>query len=297
MSDQHLHSSPLGQQSAYIDTYDKALLFPILRQPKREAIGIGQVLPFKGYDVWTAFELSWLNAKGKPMVALADIIIPCESKNIIESKSFKLYLNSFNNTLFEKPERVRDTLISDLSHAAGLAVDVTLIFEPRSIGTEANVINATQTPFVGNELGHHATIGRFDGFCIDDLDVMCTQYTVNPELLHTSVARVQNKKIYSNLLKSNCLVTGQPDWGSVQIVYSGPCIDLTSLLQYIVSYRNHNEFHEQCVERIFMDIQTHCQPDELTVYARYTRRGGLDINPLRSTHAIKPPENRRLFRQ
>ena len=275
MSDQPIHSSPLGQRSSYIDNYDNSLLFPILRQPKREAIGIGASLPFNGYDLWTAFELSWLNAKGKPMVALADIIISCESKCIIESKSFKLYLNSFNNTQFATPEIVRETLTRDLSKAAGLPVDVILFFE-----SSAN-----------------AVVGHFEGVCLDDLDVECTQYTVNPDLLSISAERAQARQLYSHLLKSNCLVTGQPDWGSVQITYSGPCIDPASLLQYLVSYRNHNEFHEQCVERIFMDIQTHCQPDELTVYARYTRRGGLDINPIRSTNKIVPPENTRLFRQ
>ena len=268
--------SPLGQQSAYIDTYDNRLLFPILRQPKREAIGITASLPFTGYDVWTAFELSWLNAKGKPVVALADIIINCESPCIIESKSFKLYLNSFNNTPFASPEIVRGTLISDLSAAAGVAVDITL--------------------FCASDYSN-AVINQFDGFCLDELDVACTQYTVNPDLLRVSVGHVKNSQLYSHLLKSNCLVTGQPDWGSVQITYSGPRIDEVSLLQYLVSFRNHNEFHEQCVERIFMDIKTHCQPDDLTVYARYTRRGGLDINPIRSTIAIAPPSNGRLFRQ
>ncbi len=268
--------SPLGQHSAYIDTYDKSLLFPILRQPKREAIGIGQSLPFKGYDVWTAFELSWLNTKGKPMVALADVVIACESPYIIESKSFKLYLNSFNNTQFASSEIVCDTLRSDLSDAVGVPVDVTLFFESDDT---------------------HAIIHSFEGFCLDDLDVVCTQYTVNPHVLQVSAERVQKSKLYSHLLKSNCLVTGQPDWGSIQITYSGPRIDHPSLLQYLVSYRNHNEFHEQCVERIFMDIKTHCQPDELTVYARYTRRGGLDINPIRSTTTLMPPVNGRLFRQ
>ncbi len=273
MSMQYAHLSPLGQRSAYIDTYDNSLLFPILRKPKREAIGIGHALPFKGFDMWTAFELSWLNAKGKPMVAMADIIIDCESPCIIESKSFKLYLNSFNNTQFASPEIVRDTLIRDLSHAAGLSVEVMLVLETEVL------------------------ISPFDGVCLDNLDVECTQYTVNPKSLRVSADRVQHERVYSHLLKSNCLVTGQPDWGSVQITYSGPRIDQSSLLQYLVSYRNHNEFHEQCVERIFMDIQTHCQPDELTVYARYTRRGGLDINPIRSARALTPPSNIRLFRQ
>ena len=165
------------------------------------------------------------------------------------------------------------TLIRDLSDAAGLAVDVTLIFES------------------------NAVVDQFEGLCLDDLDVTCTQYTVDPKLLRFSEGSVQNCVVYSHLLKSNCLVTGQPDWGSIQITYTGPSINPASLLQYLVSYRNHNEFHEQCVERIFMDIKTHCHTEELTVYARYTRRGGLDINPIRSTTALIPPVNRRLFRQ
>jgi len=270
--------SPLGKQSAYIDTYDNSLLFPIARKPKRDAIGIGEELPFKGYDIWTAFELSWLNDKGKPMVALADIIIPCESPCIIESKSFKLYLNSFNNSSFDTPQRVQETLIRDLSHAAGLPVDVTLFFESD----------------LTNQVVH-----RFDGLCLDDLDISCVEYNVNPELLRNAVSAepVQKSQVYSHLLKSNCLVTGQPDWGSIQITYSGTRMNHDSLLRYLVSYRNHNEFHEQCVERIFMDIKKHCHPDELTVYARYTRRGGLDINPIRSNRSFTPPVNGRLFRQ
>ena len=273
MLEEPVDSSPLGKRSDYIDRYDKTLLFPILRQPKREAIGIGSMLPFKGFDIWTAFELSWLNDKGKPFVAMADIIIPCESQHIIESKSFKLYLNSFNNSQFTSPKIVEETLTRDLSNAAGLPVTVNLLFDP-----------------IGE-------ISRFTGICLDDLDITCTQYTVNPQLLAVSAGHSQHTKVYSHLLKSNCLVTGQPDWGSIQITYTGPTIDPASLLQYLVSYRNHNEFHEQCVERIFMDIKTHCRPEELTVYARYTRRGGLDINPIRSTHAIFPPVNGRLFRQ
>ena len=276
MSEAFVNSSPLGKRSAYIDTYDRSLFFPMLRQPKREALGIGATLPFNGYDVWTAFELSWLNPKGKPMVALADIIIPCESEYLIESKSFKLYLNSFNNTSFASSDLVRDTLIRDLSNAAGLAVKVTLSFAQDY---------------------SNAAIGHFEGTCIDELDVTCVDYTVNPELLCVSKEHVQTSQVYSHLLKSNCLVTGQPDWGSVHITYSGFRIDNVSLLKYLVSYRNHNEFHEQCVERIFMDIKNHCEPEELTVYARYTRRGGLDINPIRSSMKLLPPVNSRLFRQ
>lgn len=271
-----LTSSPLGQRSIYIDNYDDTLLFPISRQPKREAIAIRHPLPFKGYDIWTAFELSWLNEKCKPVVAVADIIIPCDSPNIIESKSFKLYLNSFNNTRFSSPELVRDLIQRDLSKVAGLPVEV-IMCSPQEF---------TNSP-----------IGQFDGFYLDELDIVCSEYKVNAELLQTSQFYVNNYSVYSHLLKSNCPVTGQPDWGSVSITYSGPQIEPNTLLQYLVSFRNHNEFHEQCVERIFMDIMTRCQPEELTVYARYTRRGGLDINPIRSTNLIVPPRNSRLYRQ
>lgn len=271
-----LTSSPLGQRSIYIDNYDDTLLFPISRQPKREAIAIRQPLPFKGYDIWTAFELSWLNEKCKPVVAVADIIIPCDSPNIIESKSFKLYLNSFNNTRFSSPELVREIIQRDLSKVAGLAVEV-LIYSPQEFA--------------------NSPIGQFEGFYLDELDIGCSEYKVNAELLQTSQVYVNNYSVYSHLLKSNCPVTGQPDWGSVLINYSGPQIDANRLLQYLVSFRNHNEFHEQCVERIFMDIRSRCQPEELTVYARYTRRGGLDINPIRSTNLIAPPRNSRLYRQ
>lgn len=276
MSEQSLHQSPLGQKSAYQDTYDSTLLFPISRQPARDKIGVSSILPFQGYDIWTAFELSWLNPNGKPMVAMADIIIPCESSYLIESKSFKLYLNSLNNTVFDSPEKVRATLKGDLSEQVKTIVDVKLYAAHHS---------------------HQMRVHQFEGMLLDDLDVICSEYQVNPHLLHVLQEHVEEKTVYSHLLKSNCLVTGQPDWGSIQISYSGRKIDESSLLQYIVSYRNHHGFHEHCVERIFMDIKTHCHPKELTVYARYTRRGGLDINPIRCTNNLNAPNNDRLFRQ
>ncbi|WP_019216477.1 NADPH-dependent 7-cyano-7-deazaguanine reductase QueF [Legionella tunisiensis] len=276
MSEHYLHASPLGRRSAYIDNYDNSLLFPIARQTKREGIGIGLSLPFTGYDIWTAFELSWLNQEGKPVVAVADIIMPCESVNLIESKSLKLYLNSFNNTIFDSAEAVQETIACDLSKAAGSVVQVVLYKAEGFI---------------------EASIGRLEGVCLDELDISCSEYKVNPRLLNISTEKVENVVLYSHLLKSNCLMTGQPDWGSISITYSGPRINNESLLQYLVSFRNHNEFHEQCVERIFMDLTTYCQPDELTVYARYTRRGGLDINPIRSTKPVVPPANIRLYRQ
>lgn len=273
---QDLHNSPLGQATIYTANYDDSLLFPIARQPNRDLLGISKILPFKGYDIWTAFELSWLNEKGKPIVAIADIIIPCNSPNLVESKSFKLYLNSFNNTHFASTALVQETLTKDLSKAVGLPVEV--VIYPASVQS-------------------HSQIENFQGIYLDDLDISCSQQKVNAELLTTSDERVENCTVYSHLLKSNCPVTGQPDWGSISINYSGSQINNETLLHYLISFRNHNEFHEQCVERIFMDLTTRCKPEELTVYARYTRRGGLDINPIRSSRPLMPPKNSRLYRQ
>ena len=275
--------SQLGQRSAYVDRYDPTLLFPLPREPKRREIGISGRVPFLGADLWTAFELSWLNPRGKPQVALAHITIPCESTHIVESKSFKLYLNSFNNTAFESAEVVRERIRADLSAAiwqggpvmAGAGVRLLL---PEAFGREA--------------------VQDLPGLCLDRLDVECTLYQPAPELLSAAHhEQPVTEVLTSHLLKSNCLVTGQPDWGSVQIAYSGPQIDQAGLLQYIVSFRNHNEFHEQCVERIYMDILTRCKPSKLAVYARYTRRGGLDINPWRCSHPQQPPAAVRTARQ
>ncbi len=273
---QDLMNSPLGQPTIYTANYDDSLLFPISRKPNRDSLHIGQHLPFKGYDIWTAFELSWLNEKNKPIVAIADIIIPCDSPNLIESKSFKLYLNSFNNTQFASTDVVGDIIKRDLSKAAGLPVEV-IIYPAKDFSS--------------------SQIGCFEGLYLDELDVSCSESRVNAELLLSCDERVENFAVYSHLLKSNCPVTGQPDWGSILINYSGSRIDEKTLLKYLVSFRNHNEFHEQCVERIFMDLKARCNPDELTVYARYTRRGGLDINPIRSTKPLDPPQNARLYRQ
>ena len=277
-SNEALNLAPLGKQSAYINTYTPSLLFPIPRKPKRDEIHLSESLPFIGYDIWTGFELSWLNSKGKPVVAIAEFIIPCESKNIVESKSFKLYLNSFNNTHFESFEHVHTVLQKDLSQCTQTPIEVKL--------------------FKLDEASDKITY--LSGKCIDDLDVECNKYQPETSYLTTSqdpVDRVE-ESFYTNLLKSNCLVTGQPDWGSIQIQYKGPRICQKGLLKYIVSLRDHNEFHEQCVERIFTDIQRLCQPEWLTVYARYTRRGGLDINPFRTNQKDKAcPQNVRLIRQ
>jgi 7-cyano-7-deazaguanine reductase len=283
MSQNTPEQSQLGKTSAYVDHYDPSLLFPIPRASKRAEIGITGASPFFGADLWTAFELSWLNPRGKPQVALAHITVPCESPNIIESKSFKLYLNSFNNTVCKDAREVQDRLRTDLSEAAWRGAA-----QPSSVGVR----------LLAPDMFDQEPVHELDGLSLDRLDVECTRYTPAPELLRANHDEAPVTEVLtSNLLKSNCLVTGQPDWGSVQIRYSGAQIDQEGLLQYLVSFRNHNEFHEQCVERIFMDIWTRCQPIQLVVYARYTRRGGLDINPWRTSHPGALPPNVRTARQ
>ncbi|MFZ3139899.1 NADPH-dependent 7-cyano-7-deazaguanine reductase QueF [Polaromonas sp.] len=275
--------SELGKSSAYVDQYDASLLFPIPRLAKRLEIGAGAAPPFFGADLWTAFELSWLNLRGKPQVALAQFIVPCETPGIIESKSFKLYLNSFNNTRFADAAEVQARLRADISEAAW-----------RGAAQASTVGVRLLLP----EMFDREDVAELDGLSLDRLDVECSRYTPAPELLSAVWGEPPVTEVLtSNLLKSNCLVTGQPDWGSVRISYSGPQINQEGLLQYIVSFRNHNEFHEQCVERIFMDIWTRCKPVKLTVYARYTRRGGLDISPFRTSHPQALPAAVRTARQ
>ncbi|GKS90313.1 NADPH-dependent 7-cyano-7-deazaguanine reductase QueF [Acidovorax sp. SUPP2539] len=275
--------SQLGRASAYADQYDAALLFPIPRAGKRAEIGIGDTPPFFGADLWTAFELSWLNPRGKPQVAIAHVTVPCETPNIVESKSFKLYLNSFNNTRFADAAEVQARIRADVSEA---------------VWRGAPHAGTVGVKLLQPELFDREPVQELDGLLLDRLDVECTQYTPAPELLSANHAETPvTEALTSHLLKSNCLVTGQPDWGSVRIHYSGPQIDQAGLLQYLVSFRNHNEFHEQCVERIFMDVWTRCKPIKLSVYARYTRRGGLDINPLRTSHPQALPPNVRTARQ
>jgi 7-cyano-7-deazaguanine reductase len=272
--------SPLGKTSAYVDQYDASLLYPISRATNRAGLGITGTLPFMGADLWTAYELSWLNPRGKPQVALAHITVPCETPSIVESKSFKLYLNSFNNTRFDSIDAVRERIAVDVGTAAW--------------GKDGRVgVRMVAPELYGNE-----KMAELDGLSLDRLDLECTHYTPAPELLGAAHGEQPvTETLTSQLLKSNCLVTSQPDWGSVQISYSGPQIDQAGLLRYIVSFRNHNEFHEQCVERMYTDIMARCKPTKLTVYARYTRRGGLDINPWRTSHPQALPANVRTARQ
>jgi 7-cyano-7-deazaguanine reductase len=275
--------SQLGKPVRYVDAYDPSLLYPISRAPKRDEIGISGAPPFFGADLWTGYELSWLNPRGKPQVAIVQITVPCETPNIIESKSLKLYIGSFSNTVVAGADELRDRLRRDLSEALWRGAPA-----PGTIGVRLLL----------PDLFDREPVQELDGLSLDRLDIECTRYTPAPELLRTVVdEQPVSEVLTSNLLKSNCLVTGQPDWGSVQIRYSGPQIDQEGLLQYLVSFRNHNEFHEQCVERIFMDLWQRCKPSKLAVYARYTRRGGLDINPLRTSHPMALPANVRTARQ
>ena len=276
--------SPLGQRSAYIDQYDPTLLFPIPRAAKRDELGLqADKLPFFGADLWTAYEVSWLNLRGKPQVALVSFTIPCETPNIVESKSFKLYLNSFNNSRFATPDEVRAKLVADISEAVWRGA-------PHSATIGVKMIDP--------DLFDAQPVQELDGLNLDRLDIDCERYAPAPDLLTAAFDEPPvTETLTSRLLKSNCLVTGQPDWGSVRISYSGPAINQERLLQYIVSFRNHNEFHEQCVERMFVDIWRQCHPRRLTVYARYTRRGGLDINPLRTSQPMALPPNVRTARQ
>jgi 7-cyano-7-deazaguanine reductase len=269
--------SPLGKTSAYQTHYAPELLFPIPRQQKREELGLTGSLPFFGVDLWNAYELSWLNKRGKPQVAIATITVPADSPNIIESKSFKLYLNSFNQTRLTNEEALLALLREDLSNGFGAPVHVALHLPDRF---------------------DQLKMGELGGMLLDRLDIEVDSYSPSPELLHAVKGEAPvSETLVSHLLKSNCLVTGQPDWASVQIQYVGDQINQEGLLKYLIGFREHNEFHEQCVERIFVDIMRRCAPSKLAVYARYTRRGGLDINPFRSNFSSAKPLNLRTARQ
>ena len=270
------HDSLLGRTAVYPDRYDPDLLFPIPRAAQRAAIGVGGPLPFHGVDVWNAYELSWLDSRGKPEVALAEFRVPATTPNIVESKSFKLYLNSFAQERLADAAAVRATLVRDLSAAAGGPAEVILRAPGELDGTP---------------------IAEPEGVLLDVQELDFDSYgPPRPDFLATHEGDAR-EVLVSHLLRSNCPVTGQPDWGSVQIAYTGAPIDRAGLLRYLVSFRSHTEFHEQCVERIFMDLRERCAPRELSVYARYTRRGGLDINPFRSTDPAAVPGNPRGARQ
>jgi 7-cyano-7-deazaguanine reductase len=269
--------SPLGKASRYVSTYTPGLLFPIPRLAKWAELGLtASTLPYVGVDIWNCYELSWLLPSGKPVVAIAEFSIPADSPNIIESKSFKLYLNSLNQTAFDTTEAVRACLMKDLGAAAGKPVEVRIL---RLADVQAQ------------------GMAGLPGVCVDDLDIAPSDYShPRPELLRCDPARQVEESVHSHLLRSNCPVTGQPDWGSLAVSYSGAALDHASFLAYLVSFREHSDFHEQCVERVFLDLQGLLKPERLTVFARYVRRGGLDINPYRSTHDMTF-DNARLARQ
>lgn len=272
-----LEKLTLGKSTEYISQYDPSLLQAVPRSLNRKELNLtNENLPFTGEDVWYGYELSWLNSKGKPVVAVAEFVFPCTSPNIVESKSFKLYLNSFNQSKFHSVDDVQSTLIKDLSKTCGVKAKVNLFKVD------------TCPPLAITPLNAH---------CIDEIDLEVEQYHLNTKALeniHSHDEELVEEHLVSHLLKSNCLITNQPDWASVYIYYQGKKIPHDALLKYLISFRQHNEFHEQCVERIFHDILKYCQPNKLSVFARYTRRGGLDINPFRTTETGKAPFARTL---
>jgi 7-cyano-7-deazaguanine reductase len=275
------HENPLGQATLYPSSYSPELLFPIERKSSRALLGILENLPFSGVDIWTGYELSWLNSKGKPVAAVGEFSFPCGSPFMVESKSFKLYLNSFNQTRFSSVDEVKQYLEKDLSGLVKEAVLVNLYSLEQSISNQSPLQN----------------IEFVEGICLDEIDLEITQYHPAPELLIVDQTEIVSETVFSHLLKTNCPVTGQPDWASLVITYTGSKINHENLLAYIISFREHQDFHEHCVERIFCDIQTRCKPQTLTVYARYTRRGGLDINPYRSSEKNIEFNGKRLLRQ
>ena len=274
----HLSNAPLGKTSANPDKYSPELLYPIPRSTHRALLQYGNTLPFMGVDIWNAYELSWLGPRGKPEVAIAQIEIPFDSPFMIESKSLKLYLNSLNYERFSSTEEVKLRISKDLSDAAKSNVSITL-FDPQSWS--------------------QLSFENLEGTSLDRLDVQIEpQDLPNRDWLSSEINAAPVEEIlFSHLLRSNCPVTGQPDWASIIISYTGPAINQENLLRYIISYRNHQEFHEHCVEKIFCDIKAKCKTAKLSVYARYTRRGGLDINPFRTDFNTAWPKNKRLARQ
>jgi len=266
---------PLGREVPYPEQYAPELLFAMPRARHRARLGLDQDLPFRGADIWNAWELTWLDPNGMPQYATAEIRIPCDSPNIVESKSLKLYLDSFAMSRYASGEDVAETVEADLEDCTGAGVQVRL---RRASSTDGS------------------RIARLPGSCLDVLQVTCDASEVDPGLLHSDPDDVVAEDLYTHLLRSMCPVTHQPDSGSLLVTYKGPRIDRAGLLRYIVSFRRHEDFHENCVERMFVDILARCRPDKLTVYARYQRRGGIDINPFRSNFEDDVP-NVRLWRQ
>ena len=281
--------SPLGQVSDYPEKYDAGLLYPIPRSQGREGVAADTAMPFDGVDIWNAYEVSWLNDKGKPSVAVVVLTVPAMSPNIVESKSLKLYLGSLNQTVFRCVDDVVNTIQRDVSDIVGASILVSL-----------TLIGSEQSCCAGSFLNGEAQgkeVELTSAICVDDEDITAAEYSINATLLELDEGgEVVDECLSSHLLRSNCPVTGQPDWATIFVHYCGPKICRQSLLKYIISYRNHNDFHEQCVERVFLDVLKACRPDKLSVYGRYTRRGGIDINPFRSNFEVCG-DNTKLMRQ
>ncbi len=262
-----MKENPLGKAVAYPERYDPGLLVPLPRAENRRTLGLDPAnLPFQGADIWNAYELSWLDERGLPQVARGRFIFPCTSPNLIESKSLKLYLNSLNQTPFIDASAVATCIGADLSQVAGVDIDVMV------------------QPFAGMQ----EVLEVPTGTCLDALDADCNQYDVDESLLRTLGAGGQfealvDEVLYTDLFRSRCPMTGQPDWATVTVCYQGPQIDHAALLRYLVSYRLHHDYHENCVERIYRDLMARCRPQSLSVEANFLRRGGLDINPVRAS--------------
>ena len=257
----------LGRRTPILQEYSPSILYPIPRHAARQNLGLSGALPFQGVDLWHAYELSWLDDSGKPVVRVGRFSVPASSPNIVESKSFKLYLNSLNNSQFSCAEEARGIIITDISAVAGADVSLTLYAadDPALAGT------------------------TLQGECLDECTIEPLCGEPDATQLEVQLEKSVEEVLYSHLLRSLCPVTGQPDWATVRLHYRGPAIEHSSLLQYIVAYREHQEFHEQCLERMFCDISRHCEFDFLHIQAFYTRRGGLDISPFRSTDSKAQP--------
>ena len=270
-----LSAAPLGHATSYPDTYDPALLFPVPRAPQRQEIGITAALPFTGSDQWTAFELTWLDERGKPEVAIVSFEVPASSTAIVESKSVKLYLGSFAQTRFTGPDAVTAAIVRDLSAAVDAPVPVTLV-APSAFA--------------------RLRIAELPGASLDGLPVAIDRYEVDPSAL-AALGPLTDETLRTDLFRSRCPVTGQPDFASIAIAYRGPRIDRAGLLRYLVSYRHHAGFHEHCAERVFVDVMAACRCETLSVHMRFTRRGGIDINPFRTNAGVPAPPNVRTARQ
>jgi len=270
-----LGDSPLGRATNFQEHYDPGLLFAVERAPQRALLALGETLPFRGVDTWTAYEVSWLDDHGKPQVGIAMFEVPALSPRLVESKSVKLYLTSLNQTRFASASEVTAAIARDLSQATGAPVAVTLTLPV-----------------------DFATLPRAEltGDCVDELPLAAERYELSPQSL-TTAGSIVEESLYSRLFRSVCPVTGQPDYASVQLRYRGARIDRGGLLDYLVSFRRHPGFHEHCVERIFTDVWRCCRPDVLSVLARFTRRGGIDINPYRTSGGEAAPSNARTARQ